>query len=87
MQALYFYCRIVAVISFSRHPHLTLVYLLQLLLSSWKRSILPGVCGILAGFIYRLNILRIRKAKVLSTLMTGKKKTLHVFFFSPFVNL
>ncbi|EXC34971.1 hypothetical protein L484_014698 [Morus notabilis] len=36
---------------------------LQLLLSSWKRSILPGVCGILAGFIYRLNILRIRKAK------------------------
>lgn len=36
---------------------------LQLLLSSWKRSILPGVCGILAGFIYRLNIFHIRKAK------------------------
>ncbi|XP_044505583.1 rhomboid-like protein 20 [Mangifera indica] len=41
------------------------VYLagLQLLLSSWKRSLLPGICGILAGSMYRLNIFRIRKAK------------------------
>ncbi|XP_062111940.1 rhomboid-like protein 20 [Humulus lupulus] len=37
---------------------------LQLLLSSWKRSILPGACGILAGILYRLNIFRIRKAKL-----------------------
>ncbi|PSS01036.1 Rhomboid-like protein [Actinidia chinensis var. chinensis] len=36
---------------------------LQLLLSSWKRSILPGICGILAGSLYRLNFLRIRKLK------------------------
>ncbi|XP_026417939.1 rhomboid-like protein 20 [Papaver somniferum] len=36
---------------------------LQLLFSSWKRSILPGICGILAGSFYRLNILRIRKIK------------------------
>ncbi|XP_058749211.1 rhomboid-like protein 20 [Vicia villosa] len=36
---------------------------LQLLLSSWKRSILPGVCGILAGSLYRLNVFYIRKAK------------------------
>ncbi|XP_004493394.1 rhomboid-like protein 20 [Cicer arietinum] len=36
---------------------------LQLLLSSWKRSILPGLCGILAGSVYRLNVLYIRKAK------------------------
>ncbi|KAF5750296.1 Ubiquitin-associated (UBA) protein isoform 1 [Tripterygium wilfordii] len=36
---------------------------LQLLLSAWKRSILPGICGILAGSLYRLNIFRIRKAK------------------------
>ncbi|XP_059428291.1 rhomboid-like protein 20 [Corylus avellana] len=36
---------------------------LQLLLSSWKRSILPGICGILAGSLYRLNIFHIRKAK------------------------
>lgn len=36
----------------------------QLLLSSWKRSILPGVCGILAGSLYRLNLFRIRRAKV-----------------------
>ncbi|KAK4581061.1 hypothetical protein RGQ29_024644 [Quercus rubra] len=36
---------------------------LQLLLSSWKRSILPGICGILAGSLYRLNVFRIRKAK------------------------
>uniref|UniRef100_A0A1J3JAC2 Ubiquitin-associated domain-containing protein 2 n=1 Tax=Noccaea caerulescens TaxID=107243 RepID=A0A1J3JAC2_NOCCA len=35
----------------------------QLLLSSWKRSIFPGVCGIIAGSLYRLNILGIRKAK------------------------
>ncbi|KAH7557110.1 hypothetical protein JRO89_XS11G0048100 [Xanthoceras sorbifolium] len=36
---------------------------LQLFLSSWKRSILPGICGILAGSLYRLNVFRIRKAK------------------------
>ncbi|KHN08885.1 Ubiquitin-associated domain-containing protein 2 [Glycine soja] len=36
---------------------------LQLLLSSWKRSILPGMCGILAGSLYRLNVFYIRKAK------------------------
>ncbi|XP_047151906.1 rhomboid-like protein 20 isoform X1 [Vigna umbellata] len=35
----------------------------QLLLSSWKRSILPGMCGILAGSLYRLNVFYIRKAK------------------------
>ncbi|EEF40203.1 conserved hypothetical protein [Ricinus communis] len=41
------------------------VYLagLQLLLSSWKRSVLPGMCGIFAGSLYRLNLLSIRKAK------------------------
>ncbi|KAK6944466.1 Peptidase S54, rhomboid domain, partial [Dillenia turbinata] len=36
---------------------------LQLLFSSWKRSILPGLCGILAGSLYRLNVLRIRRIK------------------------
>ncbi|KAL6985094.1 Rhomboid-like protein 20 [Sarracenia purpurea var. burkii] len=36
---------------------------LQLLLSSWKRSILPGICGILAGSCYRLNVLHIRRLK------------------------
>ncbi|CAK7340249.1 unnamed protein product [Dovyalis caffra] len=36
----------------------------QLLLSSWKRSILPGICGILAGSLYRLNLFGIRKAKL-----------------------
>ncbi|XVE60964.1 hypothetical protein DITRI_Ditri06bG0003000 [Diplodiscus trichospermus] len=36
---------------------------LQLLLSSWKRSLLPGICGILAGSLYRLNLFRIRWAK------------------------
>ncbi|KAF1859185.1 hypothetical protein Lal_00001016 [Lupinus albus] len=41
------------------------VYLagLQLLLSSWRRSILPGICGILAGSLYRSNVFYIRKAK------------------------
>ncbi|KAI7736891.1 hypothetical protein M8C21_032322 [Ambrosia artemisiifolia] len=36
---------------------------LQLLLSSWKRSLIPGLCGILAGSLYRLNVLRIRRLK------------------------
>ncbi|KAK3006699.1 hypothetical protein RJ639_017715 [Escallonia herrerae] len=35
----------------------------QLLLSSWKRSILPGICGIVAGSLYRLNIFCIRRMK------------------------
>lgn len=37
---------------------------LQLLLSSWKRSLLPGICGIIAGSLYRMNIFYIRKAKL-----------------------
>ncbi|KAJ8770412.1 hypothetical protein K2173_015026 [Erythroxylum novogranatense] len=37
---------------------------LQLLLSSWKRSVLPGICGILAGSLYRFNLFGIRKAKL-----------------------
>ncbi|XP_057785288.1 rhomboid-like protein 20 [Salvia miltiorrhiza] len=43
----------------------TFIYLagLQLFLSSWKRSMLPGICGILAGSLYRLNVLRIRRMK------------------------
>uniref|UniRef100_A0A2P2MWD2 Ubiquitin-associated domain-containing protein 2-like n=1 Tax=Rhizophora mucronata TaxID=61149 RepID=A0A2P2MWD2_RHIMU len=43
----------------------TFIYLagLQLFLSSWKRSILPGICGILAGSLYRLNLFGVRKAK------------------------
>nr|XP_043636334.1 rhomboid-like protein 20 [Erigeron canadensis] len=41
------------------------VYLagLQLLLSSWKRSLIPGLCGIIAGSLYRSNVLRIRRLK------------------------
>ncbi|CAH8371494.1 unnamed protein product [Eruca vesicaria subsp. sativa] len=34
-----------------------------LLLSSWQRSIIPAICGIIAGSLYRLNIFGIRKAK------------------------
>ncbi|KAG8372138.1 hypothetical protein BUALT_Bualt12G0035200 [Buddleja alternifolia] len=43
----------------------TFIYLagLQLFLSSWKRSMVPGICGILAGSLYRLNIFRIRRMK------------------------
>ncbi|KAF8398217.1 hypothetical protein HHK36_017143 [Tetracentron sinense] len=36
---------------------------LQLLLSSWKRSIIPGICGLLAGSLYRLNVFGIRRMK------------------------
>ncbi|XP_020254678.1 rhomboid-like protein 20 [Asparagus officinalis] len=41
------------------------VYLagLQLLFSSWTRSFIPGICGVLAGSLYRLNLLYIRKIK------------------------
>eukprot|EP00850_Spirogloea_muscicola_P013098 SM000087S23380 [mRNA] locus=s87:371640:378474:- [translate_table: standard] len=39
------------------------VYLggLQVLLSSYKRSIIPGLCGLLAGAVYRTNFLRIKR--------------------------
>lgn len=37
---------------------------LQLLLSSWKSSLLPGFCGVLAGSFYRLNLFGIRRAKL-----------------------
>ncbi|KAK8952943.1 hypothetical protein KSP40_PGU003912 [Platanthera guangdongensis] len=37
---------------------------LQLFLSSWKRSFLPTICGLFAGFLYRLNVLGIRKFKI-----------------------
>lgn len=36
---------------------------LQLLLSSWKRSIIPGLCGILAGIVYRMNVCYVRQIK------------------------
>ncbi|KAG6743692.1 hypothetical protein POTOM_052393 [Populus tomentosa] len=52
---------------FSNHfSDKSFIYLagVQLLFSSWKRSILPGICGILAGSLYRLNLFGIRKAKV-----------------------
>ncbi|EFJ27768.1 hypothetical protein SELMODRAFT_451143 [Selaginella moellendorffii] len=43
----------------------TFVYLagLQLLLSSWRQSLIPGLCGVLAGFTYRSNIFGIRRLK------------------------
>ncbi|XP_039045601.1 rhomboid-like protein 20 [Hibiscus syriacus] len=48
-----------------RFSNKSFIYLagLQLLLSSWKRSLLPGICGILACSLYRLNVFRIRRAK------------------------
>ncbi|GFP95548.1 ubiquitin-associated domain-containing protein 2 [Phtheirospermum japonicum] len=43
----------------------TFIYLagVQLFLASWKRSMLPGICGILAGSLYRLNVFRVRRIK------------------------
>lgn len=37
---------------------------LQLLFSSGRRSVIPGLSGILAGLLYRLNIFGIRRLKV-----------------------
>lgn len=44
----------------------SIIYLagLQLLLSSWKRSLIPGICGLVAGSLYRLNVLGIRRMKL-----------------------
>ncbi|XXG52828.1 hypothetical protein AAC387_Pa03g1037 [Persea americana] len=36
---------------------------LQLLFSSWKRSLLPGICGVLSGLLYRLNVFGVRRIK------------------------
>ncbi|KAF9593756.1 hypothetical protein IFM89_024924 [Coptis chinensis] len=49
------------------------VYLagLQLLFSSWKRSIMPGICGVLAGLLYRSNIFGVRRIKASSQLSSS----------------
>eukprot|EP00271_Cylindrocystis_brebissonii_P006778 TRINITY_DN19582_c0_g1_i1.p1 TRINITY_DN19582_c0_g1~~TRINITY_DN19582_c0_g1_i1.p1 ORF type:complete len:206 (-),score=35.53 TRINITY_DN19582_c0_g1_i1:27-644(-) len=43
----------------------TFIYLagIQLLFSSWKQSLIPGISGLLAGFLYRSNFLFVRKLK------------------------
>ncbi|XBI26902.1 hypothetical protein VPH35_051500 [Triticum aestivum] len=41
---------------------------LQLLVSSWKRSLIPGICGLIAGSLYRLNVFGIRRRKVIRSL-------------------
>lgn len=48
------------------------VYLagLQLLFSSWKQSLIPGICGMLAGSLYRLNFLYIRSMKFPDTMLS-----------------
>ncbi|CAL9751878.1 unnamed protein product [Musa acuminata subsp. burmannicoides] len=35
----------------------------QLLLCAWKSSFMPGICGALAGFLFRINAFGIRKLK------------------------
>ncbi|WOK93615.1 rhomboid-like protein 20 isoform X2 [Canna indica] len=35
----------------------------QLLLYSWKRSFIPGICGLVAGFLFRINAFGIRRLK------------------------
>ncbi|KAL4558002.1 hypothetical protein LXL04_036198 [Taraxacum kok-saghyz] len=52
----------VSTLSFSDKSFIYLAGL-QLLFSSWKRSLIPGLCGILAGTLYRLNVLGIRRHK------------------------
>lgn len=59
------------------------VYLagLQLLLSSWKRSFIPGFCGVLAGLLYRMNIFRIQKLKLPKSVASTAS-----WLFSPLVS-
>lgn len=49
----------------ARFSDKSFVYLagLQLLLSAWKRSFIPGICGLLAGAAYRMNVFGIRRVK------------------------
>ncbi|PWZ31985.1 Rhomboid-like protein 20 [Zea mays] len=51
------------------------VYLagLQLLFSSGRRSIVPGLSGILAGLLYRLNTFGVRRLKVTLSRPFGKR--------------
>jgi hypothetical protein len=49
---------------FSIQPLPLFYFTWQLLLSSWKRSLIPGIFGLVAGSLYRLNVLGIRKMKV-----------------------
>lgn len=60
------------------------VYLvgLQLLLSSWKRSFIPGFCGVHVGLLYRMNIFRIKKLKLPKSVAS----TTSWLFFSPLVS-
>ncbi|KAL9427840.1 hypothetical protein AB3S75_029927 [Citrus x aurantiifolia] len=50
-------------VHFSDKSFIYLAGLQVLLISSLNRSLLPGMCGILAGSLYRPNFFRIRKAK------------------------
>lgn len=61
------------------------VYLagIQLLLSAWKRSLIPGVCGLLAGFAYRMNMFGIRRTKFPEGVASAVSRTLSPFFSRP----
>lgn len=58
------------------------VYLagLQLLLSSWKRSLIPGICGLLAGFAYRMNVCGIRRMKFPEAVASAVGRVFSPFF-------
>lgn len=45
----------------------------QLLFSSGRRSIVPGLSGILAGLLYRLNTFGVRRLKVTLSRPFGKR--------------
>ncbi|KAJ0974653.1 hypothetical protein J5N97_016618 [Dioscorea zingiberensis] len=44
---------------------------LQLLFSSWKWSLIPGICGVLAGSLYRLNAFGIHRVKFPDAFMSS----------------
>eukprot|EP00249_Psilotum_nudum_P011746 c23356_g1_i1 orf=299-1189(+) len=57
----------------------------QLLLSAWKRSLIPGICGILAGLAYRMNVLGIRRMKFPAVVASATTRLFSPFFSSaPF---
>lgn len=55
----------------------------QLLLTSWKRTFIPGICGILAGTMYRVNFLGMRKFRIPSFLSKLFKRTIGKILAAP----
>lgn len=55
----------------------------QLLLASWKRTLIPGVCGMVAGSMYRINFLGMRKFRIPMFISKIFKQTIGKILVAP----